>query len=137
MIDRLRFPSLSEEPLCLSSPCLPRTHISHSSVTRTTFEFFSAVKYEGNFYSPTFHTVCLKRLPRTDRGIKFLNKLAFECYVKFLLCCLCALNRVLSRLPVSSVDQRSNTYGLQQMREFSASVEHVGVGSYCIFILSL
>lgn len=45
-------------------------------------------------------------------------------------------------LPMSTVRQRGNTYSLQKEASlargnfFSVALEHVGVASYCIFILS-
>lgn len=75
---------------------------------------FSAVKCEGNFWSSTFHTVCLKMTPvHRHGGIKFLNKLAFECYVKFFAVCVPWTGFSHSAY-MSSVHQRSHTYSLQQ-----------------------
>ena len=145
MIDKLGFPSLSEQPRCLSRPVSSQN--SHFTFQRDLFNFVfcwisSDVKCrKGNFCTalPFSH-----RLSKNQKGQKkkFLNKLAFECYVKFLLCCLCAWNRVLSRCPCPAFTGAATTppvWGSRssQMREFSASVEHVGGDSYCIFILSL
>lgn len=88
---------------------------SHFTFQRDLNNFWISLLWNTKEISgaPLF-TLFVSWLLYIDRGIKLLNKLAFECYVKFLLCCLCAFNRVSHTVPMSSVQQHSNTYSLQQ-----------------------
>lgn len=97
-----------------------------------------AVKCERNIWHSTFDTICLKWLRRVSGGITFLSNLAFQYYVNF---CLCDLNKCLAQHScpafISGATPTVCSRHLSQMREFSLSVEPVGVCSYYIFILFL
>lgn len=101
---------------------------------------FLCCEIPDGFLEPHF-SHCTSKMTPVYRQEGSNSWIAFVCDVKFLLCCLCVTAQGALTLPVSSVHQRAATPTVcsrhsSQTRKRSASEEHVGVVSYCIFILS-
>lgn len=94
------------------------------------FRIFSAVKKKMTEISRALLSTL--HVHADIRGkIGFLNKLSIKCYVKLFCAGFSHSAYVHCSTPTVCGSHSS------QMREFTASVKHVGVCSYCICILSL